>query len=145
MRCLLFLLALGAALAATCVANDLDKYAVWVTGDVINDKKDGLMFRADKPVQGNTTGNLVYLAVSEDLAKTFAPMCYRAAEKHMKLRLYGAFLPHSGPSDPKHPSVNFLIWKIHLPTDPEELSPDQKVIYGRDQEIPGYKIIPRKP
>lgn len=141
----LAIIALSAALAATCGASELEKYAVWITGDVINDKKEGLIFRADKPVQGNTTGNLVYLAVTEDLAKVIAPMCYRAAEKHMQLRLYGAFLPHSGPKDPKHPSVNFLIWKVHLPSDPDELPPDQKIIFGRDHEVPGYKIIPRKP
>jgi hypothetical protein len=119
-----------AAVAVICAASDLEKYALWVTGDVINDPKEGLMFRADKPVQGNTTGNLIYLAVTEDLSKTFAPMCYRAAEKHMKLRLYGAFLPHSGPKEPNHPSVNFLIWKIHLPSDPPELASDQKTIMG---------------
>jgi hypothetical protein len=141
----LAIIAVITAVAATCAASELEKYAVWVTGDVINDMKEGLMFRADKPVQGNTTGNLVYLAVTEDLAKTFAPMCYQAAEKHTQLRLYGAFLPHSGPKDPKLPSVNFLIWKIHLPSDPDELSPDQKIIVGRDQEIPGYKVIPRNP
>ena len=97
------LFVLSAALAATCATNELEKYAVWVTGDVLYDKTEGLMFRTDKPVQGNTTGDLVYLAVTEDLAKTFAPMCYRAAEKHTKLRLYGAFLPHSGQKDPKPP------------------------------------------
>ena len=118
---------------------------MWVTGDVIYDKKEGLMFRADKPVQGNTTGALVFLAVNEDLAKVLAPMYYRAAEKHMKLRLYGAFFPHSGPKNPNQPSVNFLTWKAHLPSDPDELPPDQKVIFDRDQQIPGYKIIPRKP
>jgi hypothetical protein len=139
------LLLLTAAFSCTCAAANLEKYAVWVTGDVINDPKEGLMFRADKPVQGNTTGNLVYLAVPQDLSKTFAPMCYRAAEKHMKLRLYGAFLPHSGSKDRKHSSVNFLIWKMHLPTDPEELPPDQKTFVGKDDEIPGYKIVPRPP
>lgn len=144
MRRLAFL-GFSAAFALACAANELEKYAVWITGDVLYDKKDGLMFRTDKPVQGNTTRNLVYLAIPEDLAKTFGPMCYRAAEKHMQLRLYGAFLPHSGSKDPKHPSVNFLIWKMHLPTDPDELPADHKVFFGKDQEIPGYKIIPRPP
>ena len=63
----------------------------------------------------------------------------------MKLRLYGAFLPHSGSENPKHPSVNFLIWKMHLPTDPDELRPGQKVFFGKDDEIPGYEIVPRPP
>jgi len=141
----LAIIALITVVAGMCAANELETYAVWVTGHVINDAKEGLMFRADKAIQGNTTDNLVYLAVTEDLAKTFAPMCYQAAEKHTQLRLYGAFLPHSGAKDPKHPSVNFLIWKIHLPSDPDELSPDQKIIVGREQKIPGYKVIPREP
>ena len=86
------------ALTGICVADGPDKYAVWgeagevygrtelmqhgvwVAGDVINDPQQGLLFRADKAMEGNTTGNLVYLAVPEDLAKTFAPLCYRAAE-----------------------------------------------------------------
>jgi hypothetical protein len=59
--------------------NELMEHGVWVTGDVIHDKNEGLMFRADKAVQGNATGNLVYLAIPEDLAKSFGPMCYRAA------------------------------------------------------------------
>jgi hypothetical protein len=133
------------ALASTCAGSDLEKYAVWVTGDVISDPKEGLMFRADKPVKTNTTGNLVCLAVTEDTAKVLAPMCYQAAEKHMKLRLYGALPPSSRPKDQDHPSVNFLIWKLHLPSDPNELPPDQKVIFGRDQAVPGYTIVPRKP
>jgi hypothetical protein len=125
--------------------DELVKHGVWVTGDVINDPKEGLMFRTDKPVEGNTKGTLVYLGLTEDLATTFAPMCYRAAERHMQLRLHGAFLPHSGPKDPNHPNVNFVIWKIHMPTDPDDLPPDQKIIMGPDKAIPGYTIIPKKP
>ena len=153
----------AATVALSCAANELQKYAVypdagivnhreelvqhgvWVTGDVINDPKEGLMFHTDKPVEGNTTGTLVYLAVTEDLAKTFAPMCYRAAERHMQLRLHGAFLPRSDPKDPNHPSVNFLIWKIHMPSDPDELPPDQKTYVGADDAIPGYTVVPKKP
>ena len=151
------------ALTAMCVASEPKKYVTWgnagviyppselmqhgfwVTGDVINDPKQGLLFRADKPVEGNTTGSLVYLAVPEDLAKTFAPMCYRAAERHMKLRLHGAFLPHSAPKDPNHPSVNFVIWGIHMPEEPDELPPDKKTYLGAGDAIPGYTIIPKKP
>jgi hypothetical protein len=153
----------SAALIRICVANEPGKYAVWgeagviygrselvqhglwVTGDVINDPKQGLLFRADKPVEANTMGSLVYLAVPEDLAETFAPMCYRAAERHMKLRLHGAFLPHSGPKDPNHPSVNFVIWGIHGPDEPDELPPDKKTYLGPHDAIPGYTIVPKKP
>jgi hypothetical protein len=103
----LTVLAFSVAIAATCAANDLEKYAVWVTGDVINDKKDGLMFRADKPVAGNTIGNLVFLAVTEETAKVLAPMYYKAAEKHMKLRLHGAFLPSSRAKSQTAPALTF--------------------------------------
>ena len=157
------LIVCSAALIGSCVANEPDKYAVWgelgviygrsqlmqhglwVTGDVINDPQQGLLFRADKPVEANTTGSLVYLAVPEDLANTFAPMCYRAAERHMKLRLHGTFLPHSGPKDPNHPSVNFVIWGIHGPEEPDELPPDKKTYFGPHDAIPGYTIVPKKP
>lgn len=125
--------------------NELMKHGVWVIGDVTYHKDNGLMFRADKAVQGNSTGNLVYLAIPEDLVKSFGPMCYRAAEKRLKLRLCGAFLPHSPPTDSIHPTVNFVIWKIHFPSDPDELPPDQKRIFGEHDAIPGYTIIPKKP
>ena len=62
---------------------ELMQHGVWVTGDVINDPQQGLLFRADKPVEGNTKEGLVYLAVPEDLAKTFGPMCYRAAQRRI--------------------------------------------------------------
>jgi hypothetical protein len=68
----------SAALTGICVANERDKYStwgdagviysptqlmqhgLWVTGDVVNDAKQGLLFRADRPVEGNTTGTLVF-------------------------------------------------------------------------------------
>ena len=40
---------------------------------------------------------------------------------------------------------NFVIWKIHMPSDPDELPPDQKIIMGPDKAVPGYTIIPKKP
>jgi len=153
----------SAALTAICVANEPDKYStwgdagviysptqlmqhgLWVTGDVVNDAKQGLLFRADKPVEGNITGTLVFLAIPEDLAKTFGPMCYRAAERHMKLRLHGTFLPHSGPKEPNQPSVNFVVWGLHGPDEPDELPPDKKTYFGPHDAIPGYTIIPKKP
>jgi hypothetical protein len=153
----------SAALTSICVASEPEKYVtwgdagviyppselmrhgLWVTGDVINDSQQGLLFRADKPVEGNTMGSLVYLAVPEDLAKTFAPMCYRAAERHMKLRLHGTFLPHSGTKDSKHPSVNFVVWGIHMPDEPDELPQDKKTYFGPHDAIPDYTIIPKEP
>lgn len=134
-----------AALVGIAAAEEPEKYAVWGAGGVVYDKNEGLLFRTDKAVQGNTTDNLVYLAIPEDLAKSFGPMCYRAAENRLKLRLCGAFLPHSSAADSRHPNVNFVIWKIHSPSDPNELPPDQKKIFGEHDAIPGYTIIPKKP
>lgn len=151
------------ALTGICVADESDKYTVWgeagviygrtelmqhglwVTGDVVKDSRQGLLFRADKPVESNTTAGLVYLAIPEDLAKTFGPICYRAAERQTKLRLHGTFLPHSGPRDPNHPSVDFVIWGIHGPDDPDELPPDKKTYFGPNDAIPGFTIIPKNP
>ena len=153
----------SAALTVICVANEPDKYStwgkagviyppaqlmhhgLWVTGDVINDAKQSLLFRADKPVEGNTTGSLVYLAVPEDLAKTFGPMCHRAAERHMKLRLHGTFLPHSGPKDLHQPSVNFVVWELHSPNDPDGCHPTRRTYFGPHDAIPGYTVVPKKP
>jgi hypothetical protein len=70
--------------------------------------------------------------VTEQTAKVLAPMYYKAAENHMKLRLYGAFLPSSRAKEPNRPSVNFLTWKLHLPSDPDDLSASQKIIIGPD-------------
>ena len=46
-----------------------------------------LLFRADKPVQGNTGDNVVLLGTAKELTKTMLPMYLRAAEKHVRLRL----------------------------------------------------------
>ena len=153
----------SAAFTAMCVAAEPEKYVtwghagvayppselmqhgLWVTGDVVNDPQQGLLFRADKPVEGNTKESVVYLAIPEDLAKSFGPVCYRAAERDMKLRLHGAFLPHSGPKDLNRPSVNFVIWGIHMPDEPDELPPDKKTHFGPHDAIPSYTIIPNKP
>ena len=93
----------SAALTVICVANEADKYStwgdagviysptqlmqhgLWVTGDVVNDAKQGLLFRADKPVEGNTAGTLVYLAIPEDLAKLLGRTEFEA----IRLRVNG--------------------------------------------------------
>ena len=69
----------SAALTVICVASEPDKYstwgkagviyppaqlmhhALWITGDVIKNPKQGLLFRADNPVEGNTTASLVHI------------------------------------------------------------------------------------
>src|ERR1043166_2802770 len=116
MRALVVLLSLWCGLGILH-AEDFGKDAVWITGDVIN-QKDVLLFRTDRPVQGNVTGDLVMLGATRDAANTLLPMYMRASEKKMKLRLYGVLLPVSA-KPPGHteklPSVQFITWKIHLP------------------------------
>ena len=51
--------------ATTCVfaADKSKKYEVWITGDVF-EQNGQIMFRCDKPVGGNTAGNVVYLGAT---------------------------------------------------------------------------------
>ena len=69
---------------------------------------------------------------------------YRAAERRIKLRLHGTFLPHSGPKSQSHPSVNFVIWGIHGPDEPDELRRIRRLTLVRDDAMPGYTIIPKE-
>ena len=102
----------------------------WITGEVFV-RNGVLFFRTDQPVQGNTKGNVVLLGATKQAAATLLPAYRRAAEKHLKLLLYGSLLPFSGSmpgySEPL-PSIQFITWTVHLPSDPDELSPDQKII-----------------
>ena len=67
----------------------------WITGEVFV-RNGVLFFRTDQPVQGNTKGNVVLLGATKQAAATLLPAYMRAAEKHLKLRLYGSLLPFSG-------------------------------------------------
>ena len=58
----------------------------------------------------------------------------KAAEKHMKLRLYGVPVPVEDAKDPKTPSVQFITWKLHMPPDPDELPDSQKIIIPPDDK-----------
>ena len=139
MRCFLVVLLLVARSIAVFAADDPAKYAIWITGDPI--MQDGqLMFRADKTVQGNTGGNVVLLGATKQTVNFLGPAYMKAAEKHMRLRLYGVLVPIPGAKDPKTPSVEFITWKLHLPSDPDELPDGSKIIIGPDSTVPGYKV-----
>lgn len=142
MRCLLPIILLGAAVSAFA-ADDLKKYDVWITGDVLIDKKDRLLFRANKPVQGNSTGRLVLLGATKQTMNVLLPMYMKAAEKHMKVRLYGVLVPDPDAKDPKSPSVQFITWKVHLPSDPDDLPIQDKIFLGPNDKLPGYKVEPK--
>lgn len=103
---------------------------LWITGDVFS-AHDILFFRADKPVQGNSTGRVVLLGTSKQDAQSILPLLMKAAEKKMTLRLYGYLQPNKGGfpgyKGPKLPDVAFIVWKLHMPDDPDVLPPDQRI------------------
>jgi tetratricopeptide (TPR) repeat protein len=104
--------------------------AVWINGQI--SLKNGLfLFAADKPVRGNPLGNVVLLGSTRATAKAMSPIYAKAAEKHLTVRLYGCLLPFQStiPNHPEAlPNVEFIVWKLHVPGDPDILPPDQKMI-----------------
>ena len=116
-------------------------YETWITGEVLIEK-DQLRFRADKPVLGNAAGNVVLLGATKDAVKILAPMYVRAAQKHLKLRLYGILQGLSEPPAKGAPSVEFITWKVHRPDDPDELPADQKIILHEDGKADGGVATP---
>src|SRR5205823_1681745 len=68
------------------------KYETWITGEVFSES-DLLLFRADRPIPGNTTQNVVLLGAQLGLEKVLIPMYFKAVEKRATLRLYGVLVP----------------------------------------------------
>ena len=104
---------------------------LWITGDIFT-KNEILLFRADRPVQGNPTGAVVMLGTSKDLAQSMFPVLMKAAERKMRVRLYGVLQPCNAvpPGHEKEslPKVQFIVWKIHLPSDPDVLPAGTAII-----------------
>ncbi len=125
-----------------CRADDINAHALWITGDVFS-QNGVLFFRADKPVQGNPTGNVVLLGSTKDLIHVMAPLYMRAAERHLRLRLYGTLTP-AGRPPPGHteklPTIEFITWKIHSPSDPDDMAADKTIHLPPNTKIPGYKV-----
>jgi len=118
------------------------QYETWITGEVFT-QDNLLLFRTDKPVQGDNLGNIVQLGVSRQAAKVLLPMYMKAAENHSKVRLYGILLPNSPTSIENAasvPNVQFMTWKIHAPSDPDELPDDQRIIIHPQDSVPGYDV-----
>ena len=92
--------------------------------------------------------NVVLIGPTKQLVNSMGPLLMRAADQKAKLRLYGV-LQATSTSFPGHheklPSVQFIVWKLHSPTDPDELPVDQKIILGPDTTVPGYKVEVKKP
>ena len=146
MRLSFFSLFIFAGVLLSQAEDDITKYAVWITGEVFTEN-DYLLFRADKPVRDNTGGSVVLLGATKATANVLLPCYVKAAERHMTLRLYGVLMPDSDASSDttkRLPNVQFITWKMHLPSDPDDLPDKDKVIIGPDQSVPGYEIHQKK-
>ncbi len=123
-------------------ADGVSKYEEgWLTGQMIFAGKDVLLFKADQPVEGNRTGPFVNVRIAKQARSILLLMYMKAAETHMKLRLYGQLMPE--PSR-KHlailPGIRFVTWKAHLPDDPDDSSVHHTIFFGPDDALPGYKV-----
>jgi len=127
---------------ASARQNGEDRPEVWITGDIFT-KGGVLFFRADKRVLGNPMGRVVLLGANKATMKVLLPMYLTAAEKHVKLRLCGVLIPFEG-TMPGYkgelPSVQFITWKLHAPSDPDDLPPDQRIPIGPDDYMDGYQF-----
>jgi hypothetical protein len=144
LRFLIFLIALLFCVSLSSADDDLAKYAVWITGDVYLEGKV-VLFRADKAVQGNSTGNVVLLGATKQTINVLGPLYVKAAQQHMKLRLYGVLVPTSDATSAKAsttPSVQFITWKLHLPSDPDALPDDAKITIKPGDSLEGFTVKP---
>ena len=109
---------------------------LWITGDpFIEDSV--LFFRTDRPVQNNPAGNVVLLGAPKPNINMLQ-ILMRAAEKHLKVRLFGELSSFSGKVPGKHnsvPSIQFITWKIHMPDDPDELPKGTKIIVNPEDKL----------
>jgi len=122
------------------------KYETWITGDVFFEKS-GILFRAEQPITGNTTGNVVTLGVKRGLENVLLPLYVKAAERRATLRLYGLLVPSEGilPSyepSPETPSITFVTWKLHLPSDPDEVPESERMDITSEDRFSGYIVRP---
>jgi hypothetical protein len=130
--------------AGTYTAAEAKERKLWMTGEVIS--RDGvMMFRADKPVPGNSMGNIVLVGGTTDAKSVVGPLLMRAWERHIKMRLYGELQP-ANPPLPGHrgklPNLQFIVWKFHVPTDPDKLPPGEAIHLDPQTKIPGYRVSP---
>ena len=109
---------------------------LWITGDPFVES-DVLFFRTDKPVKNNPAGNVVLLGAPKANTNMFQ-ILLRAAELHLKVRLFGELYAFSGKIPGKHdtvPNVQFITWKIHMPDDPDELPKEKKIIVNPEDKL----------
>ncbi len=104
-------------------------YEHWITGNVY-EEQGVLLFRTDKPVVGDSMKNVVVLGATHDGFAVMIPLLERVAERKIRVRLFGALLPNSS-SFASHPAplpnVEFIVWKMHMPDDPDVMPADQRI------------------
>lgn len=121
------------------------KYETWITGEVFSERNQ-LLFKADRQIANNSTGDVVKLGVKLGLEKIFLPLYVRAAEKRLTLRLYGVLVANEilggSPSQTEvgMPNTVFVTWKCHLPTDPDEVPESLQAGFTSEDRISGYHI-----
>lgn len=135
MRYLLIIIAI-VALTQRGQGSESVETGLWITGDPFIE--DGvLFFRTDKPVQNNRAGNVVLLGAPKTNLNMFQ-ILMRAAEKRLKVRLFGELSTFAGKVPGKHnpvPDVQFITWKIHMPDDPDELQQGKKIIVNPEDKL----------
>jgi hypothetical protein len=142
----LFLAVLMAGFAANCFA---DEPGVWITGEIFTSAPTNgqFLFLADKPIKDNPGLNVVLLGTTRAAMNLFLPAYAKAADKHTIVRLFGVLQKITPPSNapPNAPNVQFIAWKFHLPSDPDELPPSDRIPIDSNNHVEGYTISTNRP
>jgi hypothetical protein len=128
---------------ALSAADPWAPYEHWITGDIYSEN-GVLLFRTDKAVAGDSEGNVVVLGAAKSTAQVLVPLLERCVESHSKIRLFGALLPFTG-SFKSHPAplpnVQFIVWKLHDPSDSDVLPRSDKILIdGTNTTIDGKPV-----
>jgi hypothetical protein len=140
MRAIFAAIMLG-AIAPAIPAGTVSQYEeVWLTGKMIFAGRNGLLFLADQPVEGNRTGRFITVRIAKEARNLLLPIYMKAVERHASLRLYGHLVPESSHKSSTSPTIQFVTWKAHLPSDPDDWPMHDTIIFGSDDTLPGYKV-----
>ena len=120
------------------------KFETWITG-VVSSNEGSLFFQTDQPIEGNSTQNLVLLGVQRGLEKSLLPLYCKAAEEKMTLRLYGVLVPTEEllpyqKCEEGTPSMCFVTWKCHLPSDPDEIPQSEKLLFKPEDRFSEFRV-----
>jgi len=119
-----------------------DPSEVWITGEIFtsNETNGRLLFVTDKPIKDNPARNVVLLGTTPSCTNIFFPMYGSAAEKHTKVRLFGVLQRITPPpnASPTEPNVQFIAWKFHSPSDPDELPTSERLLVDSHTRVESY-------